>query len=327
MLSIVITRVFDSLGVLPYKDIKRLHCVMKTKYLYLLLALALFFAEHLRAEQQAIGSWSVGINLGYGQRTAFILEQDDLQFYVLPDISYYGEKVFFDNGTLGYTFSETQQFAFSAITEFNPYGLYFEDTPLGESFGHLYFISSGAAPESDPSFSDTQNQEQIISSDNDNFFELTTGYEKSVTKIVKPKLSLDIGLQLNWFFESQFVSVKLLKDMTIGNDSARIRLQWFQHFNMSQWSLNIGLGVDWLNSSATNYYFGVTNDYEDSELETSLGSSVNPFASLTISYPITSHFQLVGHFKYLQFADEVKHSSVLSENHTFTRFVGFNYRF
>ena len=112
--------------------------IAKFVCLFALLSSSLTIANE---EQADIGAWSIGVNLGIGQRSAFITGQDALDIHVLPSFYYYGEHWFLDNGTLGYTFEQQEDYAFSFIGEVNPYGLYFEQSAFGESFNSLYLLS------------------------------------------------------------------------------------------------------------------------------------------------------------------------------------------
>ena len=59
-----------------------------------------------------IGKWQVAVAVGVGVRTNPVIDNDDIPLYVIPQISYNGERVFLQNLDLGYILFEddTRQF-------------------------------------------------------------------------------------------------------------------------------------------------------------------------------------------------------------------------
>ena len=285
--------------------------------------------------QADVGAWSIGINAGLGQRSAFITGQDDLDIYLLPDIHYYGEQFFFDNGTLGYTLSEQQDFAFSLIGELNPYGLYFEQSAFGESFNSLYLLNSRSiAGESSEANSEQPNG--LVTTD-PNSLVFGTSEEPSigdhfsgdVYNLPKPDLSIDLGVQGNWFFsDNQSITVKLVKDVSSKHSGFRAKFNWSMHQRIAQVKLNLSLGFDWLSEDASNYYFGISpQSPEFAGRGYKTGSSTNPFVAITGSYPISKKLSLVAHLKYLKLDADIADSPITSESYTLTHFAGIHYKF
>lgn len=295
---------------------------------------ALFGAVFANAneEQADVGAWSLGVNLGLGQRSAFITGQDDLDIYLLPDFHYYGEQWFLDNGTLGYTLSEQNQYALSLIAEVNPYGLYFEQSAFGESFTPLYLFSpnaiSGEATEEDAGdlhgFVSTGPVDP--SSEHPNSGNNLKG---DAYQLPKPDLSLDFGIQGNWFLaDNQDITFKLVSDISSKHSGYRAKFNWSLRHQISEVKLRLNIGFDWLSADASNYYFGISPEQSSSQMSHyETGSTVNPFVSVTGSLPLTKNISLVAHLKYLKLDSAITNSPLTSQGHSVTHFAGIHYKF
>lgn len=275
--------------------------------------------------QVDVDSWSIGVNLGLGQRSTFITGQEDVNIFLLPDIRFYSEKLFFDNGTLGYTFKETSEHVFSAITELNPYGLYFEQSAFGESFNPLFLVNEAS---SDSSQGATRLVTELpVSSDTEgNAFDQSVDYPNY--SLPKPNISLDMGVQHNWFIaDNQSVTIKLIKDVTGEHSGLRGKFTWSIKHEFEPVRVKLNMGFDWLDSKSSNYYFALTPDQSRlAHKNYQLGSNVNPFLSVTASMPLTKKMTLVSHIKYLKLDSEINQSPVTSKGYALTHFAGIHYK-
>ncbi len=295
----------------------------------LLLLSAFTFAND---EQVSIDSWSIGLNIGVGQQSSFITGQDDVELYLLPNIQYYGEQLFFDNGTLGYTFHDEENFAFSLISELNPYGLYFEQSAFGESFNPLYLFSQRVEGEEAFSESNIITDTDLITPPSGEDPE-SPGIGASTTtqsyNLPTPDLSLDAGFQINWFMSAnQDLSVKLLHDINSKHSGKRTKFTWSYKSKVKTLGLKLNLGFDWLDKNASNYYFGVDPDIETLTFARyRLNSTINPFITLTANMPVTENISLVAHLKYLKLDSDIDSSPITNKGYSTTQFVGIHYRF
>lgn len=286
-------------------------------------------------EQANVGAWSLGVNVGVGQRSAFIIGQDDLDIYLLPDFHYYGERLFFDNGTLGYTFHEQEEFAFSLIAEINPYGLYFEQSAFGESFNTLY-LSKFSGISGEATEGDSEGLNGVITTTPGNPTSPSTsgpgfGHNANTDSynLPKPDLSADIGFLANWFLtNNQDISIKLVRDISSKHSGVRAKFNWSFKHQISQIKLRTNIGFDWLDTDSSNYYFGLSpenTNFQTSHYETK--SSINPFISISATMPLTPNMSLIAHLKYLKLDSAISASPLTSQGYTVTQFAGIHYKF
>lgn len=284
-------------------------------------------------EQVDVGAWSLGVNVGIGQRSAFITGQEDLDIYLLPDFHYYGEQLFFDNGTLGYTFKDQNNYAFSVIGELNPYGLYFEQSAFGESFNSLYLLDSNSI---NGEATESSDQGTLISTDpgspsfgNPNAPDFGPSISNNVYSLPTPSISLDAGIQANWFLTSQQdVTVKLVRDVSNKHSGFRAKFNWAVKQQFGHVKMRVNLGFDWLDNKASNYYFGISPEhvgFNSAQYQT--GSSINPFMSVTASIPITQNTSFIAHLKYLKLDTAIANSPMTNQSYSVTHFAGIHYKF
>ena len=57
------------------------------------------------------GEWQLGIALGAGVRTNPLVDGDNIPLVILPDIAWYGESAYFDNGEAGFQWTLNDTFA------------------------------------------------------------------------------------------------------------------------------------------------------------------------------------------------------------------------
>jgi len=89
------------------------------------------YAQHPN-EAVAAESYGVGIAVGYGERSSPLVGVDNLSIWVLPELYYYGEHFYFDNGRLGWQLNQDSSAVWSLVSRLNPERSYFSDRYLGD---------------------------------------------------------------------------------------------------------------------------------------------------------------------------------------------------
>lgn len=277
-----------------------------------------------------IDQFNISLSFGLGQRNPFILGQDNLRLYLAPSITYYSNHLFFDNGTLGYTFNEQSKWAISVITELNPYAKYFNQNHISNRF--LEF--SEAVPDSSlEELLDPPYDESSLLPDDNNYQSIT---QNITTKLIeKKRMSLDGGVQFNYFIGSnQRVDLRLLNDLSKLHNGFRLDLNWnlgfqFNDFGKTKWRGNLALGLDYIDASSANYYFGFYPD----ELAISyiapykLGHSVIPSITLNLNKKMTDNVSLVLYLKHQRLSSDITNSPVITSSQINTSFLGLTYAF
>ena len=72
--------------------------------------------------------WRLGIALGYGLRSNPLVQSDDIPIIVDIDLSWFGDRFFFDNGDLGFTFVDNEFVTTSLVGRVNSDRVFFGRT-------------------------------------------------------------------------------------------------------------------------------------------------------------------------------------------------------
>src|SRR5262245_34141524 len=73
-------------------------------------------------------NWHIGAAFGYGVRTNPLIQSEDIPVIVDVDISWYGKHWFFDNGDIGFTFSDGPRATTSLVARLNSDRVFFGKT-------------------------------------------------------------------------------------------------------------------------------------------------------------------------------------------------------
>src|SRR5690606_4309008 len=73
----------------------------------------------------AVGEWQFSVGVGLGVRTNPLAEGSDLPILLLPEISYYGERFFWDTTNIGFTLLETRHHSVNLLATVGLDHMYF----------------------------------------------------------------------------------------------------------------------------------------------------------------------------------------------------------
>lgn len=246
----------------------------------------------------------LNVALGYGQRSNPLFGGDKLPLIVLPDVYYYGENWFFDNGKLGSSWALTEQWQLSLIGQFNQEKGYFH-----KWFGtNAFQLSQGM-------------QSSLIAS------ERIGPQQASVREVGKRPTAFDVGLQLNWFDANWQLQGNLWQDVsnTYQGQHASIRLgrAWQHAYGQFQ----LGASLHWKSAKLIDTYYGIDNN-DPFYLPRYHGKpSWQPELRLNWQKPLSERVALLAFLRYLHLDDAMTDSPLVRSNNVTTWFFGISYRF
>src|SRR5690606_20674704 len=94
----------------------------------LLCAASATAAEPAAAPETDVSAWRLGLAFGYGERSNPLIQSDDVPILVDVDIAWFGERFFFDNGDLGFTFADGELATLSVVARFDSDRVFFSRT-------------------------------------------------------------------------------------------------------------------------------------------------------------------------------------------------------
>lgn len=274
--------------------------------------------EHESDDCAPVSEWQFSVGLGVGAVSNPLHGGKDIPLVVVPSLRYYGEHVFFENNTLGYSFYENELFNFSVIAQLNRDAAYFKRWHPTNIF--IDTLTSGfqadfiaASPEAD-----------------NNILERDVRIRQQDIK--KRKVALDGGLQFNWFINKKSqLQGKILHDVNNVYQGSNAQIAYLRKLKI-EWLpntlLHLTLGVNWLSGAHVNYYYGLDNqDKIPSYAYYQADSSINPFIKLSSRYRINSRWLFAVSYKREWLGKAIYQSPVVAEKRLESLFIGAVYEF
>lgn len=267
------------------------------------------------------GQWHLRVAMGAGYRSNPLLGGKNLPLWLMPDVSYYGEKWFFDNGRVGYTAWQTSRnntnWSISPVLQIN------------EEKG--YFIRSSAS---------NWWQLRNVTYANIGHTEINNGMvgpsrtkaapsKVSISDVTSRPTALDAGVQLNVQQHDFFAVAALWHDVSGGYQGAHAQLQLGHQWQHSSGVWSVSGGLRYKSRDLIQRYYGISDaDAERAGISAwQTTHSWQPQWQLQWQYPLTADWQLHAMWQQQRLDDAVT-ASPLVENASIHRwFVGASYRF
>ena len=239
--------------------------------------------------------WQLGIALGYGLRTNPLVQSDDIPIIVDIDISWFGDRFFFDNGDLGFTFVDNEAVTTSLVGRINSDRVFF-----GRTNTKFVTVDLAGAP---------------LASD----FELS---------IPDRDYAGELGLELLADGRWGQLQLTAFHDVTGTHEGYEIEFDYGYGWRNQRIYVEPSFGLSFKSEELNNYYWGVPVDETNIALPGySAASGINAHARLQVGYQISKNwiFSLVGEVERLN--DEAANSPIVEEQNVFGYFAGLGYRF
>ncbi|NNG42294.1 MipA/OmpV family protein [Pseudoalteromonas sp. NEC-BIFX-2020_002] len=251
----------------------------------------------------ATQQWHISLNTGLGVITNPLHGGDNLPVVLIPEVAFYGEKFFFDNGRLGYTLEESSRHIFNLITELNPETRFFVKWHPTNVFA--------LASKNSVVFEQNQleNQQPRV----------------KITDLDKRKWALDAGLSYHYVKDKHVFSLQVLTDITGVYDGNRAAVQWQMHETIGRLKLKPSLGV-WYKSASLNTYFYGVSEQEHNSAAIEVGRSWQPYAKIDGRWPLGNNNSLRFHVAYYDYS-ALNESPLFEKKYSITAFIGFNHIF
>lgn len=262
-----------------------------------------------------INQINVRVAMGYGERSSIIRGTDPLSFYVLPDVSYYGEKFFFDNGMLGYSIKQSRRHEVSIFTKLNTEFSYFTDSITGYWFGDAY--SGGLSSTSmQPSggWGDFTDDEEIL---------------PNVDNVAKRAWAIDAGVRVDYYpADRTHVGLAVQQDIRNKHNGYSAALMVSQGVPTGLGNFQVKGELTYKSDKLVDYYYGISSRDNVAPIYHYRGKAVlQPAVSLHWQYPLREHLSLVSSARVMWLGDGVADSPLVTKDTTTTFFLGVSYAF
>lgn len=301
----------------------------------------------------AVGQWQFSVGVGLGGRTNPLLDGDDIPIVLLPEVSYYGERFFFDTTSLGYTLYEDRQHLLNMVATIGLDSMYFSDISVGNfviegtgggfNAGGLVVSDSLQGGDQDielaPPTDDTRTPNTNDIDGPNEFFHKVQCTAESGDPGVRDGFQLEqiatrnmaglAGVEYSFLLNATQVSVQALQDFTGVHDGQEVRFGIDQRWFAGRNQFALAGGFVWQSARVVDYYYGIDErdvGYNEAYYYQA-GDAVTPYVRADWVRPLTPSWtlQFTLHQKWLGSA--IKNSPIVEDNTSTTVFFGGVYHF
>lgn len=283
----------------------------------------------------AAGTWDIRLAVGAGLRTNPIAGADDVPLVLVPQVTYYGKRFFFDNLDLGYTLIDRRDWMVNLLITPSGDGLYFFEDDWGRFFlqGGLNTLGANFSPAPDeaPAIEDEDAFEGPQEDQRDQESPAPTNPEpaqvsppplrdRNVAALAGVETSGDFG-RFQWQFQA-------LSDVSGVHNGEELRFAVSTGIHPRPHHLGLSLGFSWKSAEVMEYYYGVTQgESGGNRAAYRPGSGTAPFVRLSWNRPVSEQWRWLASVQYEYLSESVRHSPLTDQNKVMQIFVGGVYHF
>ena len=260
-------------------------------------------AESPPIGQTVVGQWNFSLLAGYAVIENPLKNREDIDTHILPTWSYYGDRFYIDNTSIGYSLVEKEQFILDVVGYLNEDGAYFNLDNATWSFLDV----SNFVPHRDKL---RPNRTPIV-------------YEQ-----IERNFSYMTGLSMVW--PNDWVQAKLTygQDISAGHHGSEVSIDLFNYYQFDKFQLSWLIGAVYKSRSLVEYYYqyrpeeigGFDSPYQ-------FEHAINSHAQIALSYQLTQSFDLVLSIKQVWLDKGIMVSKLVEQDHYVKGLVGVNYKF
>ncbi|MES2603688.1 MAG: MipA/OmpV family protein [Pseudomonadota bacterium] len=275
-------------------------------------------------QQSAERSWHLGLALGQGERSNPLVGGEDIDIHYVIDFSWYGDRLFFDNGDLGYTLLTARNLSLSALVTLNNERNYYNYL-TGQQFGLQSIFDKGfiasipVAPEAGVPKDELTNSAHTTPE---------AIYNNQHTELADRDSALNGGFEFLYISPYGDVQAQVLSDVSGTHDGQEAWLSWSHPWYTRNTELSLTLGLEWKSEQLVGYYFGVQPDESFVGRPTYEGAAgTNSFVRLAGRYNVSAHWTVVGMVEREFLSSAISASPIVNADAVDTFFTGLFYQF
>lgn len=257
----------------------------------------------------AVGEWKFSLSVGAGIYTNPLHGGDDIPLVLIPQISYYGEKIFFDNNVLGYSFFDNDQLTISVISQLNHEKAHF-------TRWHPNNIFIASVPSDDEIPLNEGNQETYV----------------NIKDVSKRRWAIDAGLQFNWFINpATDFQLQILRDVNNVYNGLNGQIELTRMINLKPLAntvMSFSIGTNINSKNLVDYYYAIPPTTDANTEQNYQGKlSINPYIRVVMMHQLSKNWRVKFNFKRVFLDDAMTSSPLVKDNYINTIFAGVSYDF
>ena len=265
-------------------------------------------AKACEVDSQCIeqSNWQIGIALGLGARSNPLVDGDTMPMVVLPDIAWYGEAAYFDNGEIGYQFLNDRQYAAEVFASVDTERAFFSFWQPGN-----IFFSSDMLTSSLPSFDIEQQTPDV-----------------SINDVASRDWTINGGIRGHWYVGNSEWKVSWQQDIMNVHSGNKFVFGYSHFWQHNDWTYSLAIEGHWKSRKLLDYYYGLSfKDGVPLDLLYQAQSGWQPKISVGINRPINKRWQFVLRASYQRLNSGMYNSPLVDKKSVQSIFIGAAYRF
>ncbi|MEM0909461.1 MAG: MipA/OmpV family protein [Pseudomonadota bacterium] len=251
----------------------------------------------------SISPWSVSLAIGIGARQNPLVDGDHLPLVILPDIAYYSDRVYFDNGELGVFWSEGSNSQFSFFV-----------APNRERANFSFWHPSNILLPVEITFS--------------RFDRIESQESVSFNEVDRRSWAFDAGVQWQWFWENTILRFSFMHDVSGVYEGANATLSLTHRWRSDSWRFQVTPELRWHSSELTNYYYGIREgEVEGRNIQFQGSGGLQPGITVMAIRPVFEDWNLLIRFGGTHLHSGMADSPLVDKNSVFHGFIGMAYTF
>lgn len=259
--------------------------------------------EPSTSELAAVGEFEFNLSMGFGGIENPISGAKNINTYVLPNLSYYGEKFYFEDFALGYSLAETPNWIVDIYSTFNEDGFFFELNGL-DSFFLTNIVPTGPRQPTRP------NKLPLDPSQ------------------IKRNVSYLGGIATSYFFNEQQLKFAQLWDISGVHHGFETHLSWRFETHYDFAAIGIELGAQYKSQKLVEYYYSVRKNEQLFVIpEYTAKATLNGAIKVNLYAPLNERWGVEVNLSKHYLGSSIKESYLIDKASYFSGFIGINYRF
>jgi outer membrane protein len=262
--------------------------------------------------------WHLGIAFGLGVKTNPLVDGDNIPLVILPDVAWYAEKAYFDNGELGYQWLNHPKFAFETFLQLDRESALFSFLhPANilvqtESFSPDSSLTPGVPSPSDSPAEDMKNNQHSL----------------SIDEIATRRWAINGGIRGHYFLSDGEWQLTIQQDISNVHKGQQVGLEYSHRWLWRDFRLGLRMGTDWKSARLIDYYYGVSQrDTALTEFYFEGKSGWQTYLSINAQKPINENWSWLAIIGYRRLPNSLTSSPLIEQNSIRNIFLGVAYRF
>jgi outer membrane protein len=303
-----------------------MHLKLRLRYLFASIFLFHSYAAYSCEPPQdclLANSWQLSVAVGLGVRSNPLVDGDNIPLVILPDIAWYGEAAYFDNGELGYQWYDKQNQAFTTFMHIDSERAFFSFSHAANIFSSLTAVDSNSletdfsslnAVDSNSPETDVPEQPDIP--------------ELSKDKVASRDWAVNAGIRWHYRRQNAEWKVSIEREISGVHQGAKFQLSYRHHWLWQDWQISLTPAVVWKSDKLIDYYYGIdARDNVDSQFFYQGTAGWQPRISLSLQKPLNDRWLWLLRASYQRLHSGMSDSPLVREENIQSVFFGLAYGF